>query len=89
MTKRHIGKKIALGFSLLSFIASGGCLVGFVLALQTLGFHHPVTSSVLACILFFASCGVVLYVISQPPRYLPVATLDNGASPPPAAESTQ
>jgi len=87
MTKRHIGKKIALGFALLSFIASGGCLIGFVFALQTLGFHHPVTSSVLACILFFASCGVVLYAISQPPRHLPLVTPDNGASLPPVESS--
>ena len=67
--KRSFGKKIAFGFSILSFVGSIASMVLFAFIYPVRGASDPVVASLLAVILFLASCGVVLYYIAQPPRY--------------------
>ncbi|MBU0594995.1 MAG: hypothetical protein KKH74_14810 [Gammaproteobacteria bacterium] len=67
--KRSIGKKIAFGFSVLSFVGSIATMVLFAFVYPVRGGSDPVVASLLAIIFFLASCGVVLFYIGQPPRY--------------------
>lgn len=67
--KRGIGKKIALGFSVLSFISSIASMGLFAYIYPQRSAADPFVASLLAIIFFLASCGVVLYFISQPGRY--------------------
>lgn len=67
--KRSFGKKVAFGFSVLSYVSSIAAMVLFAFVYPQRGAADPVTASLLATIFFLASCGVVLYFISQPPRY--------------------
>jgi hypothetical protein len=69
MTTRSIGKKIALGFcvvSLVCMIISTGFFAWF---LATKGMMDVLTASALATSLFFASMAVTLYWISKPPQH--------------------
>ncbi|PWB47718.1 MAG: hypothetical protein C3F18_11950 [Nitrosomonadales bacterium] len=67
--KRSFGKKVAFGFSVLSYAGSIAAMVLFAFVFPQRGAADPVAASLLATIFFLASCGVVLYFISQPPRY--------------------
>ncbi|MBZ0092513.1 MAG: hypothetical protein K8F27_09865 [Sulfuricellaceae bacterium] len=67
--KRTFGKKIAFGFAAAAFIGMAASSVFFVYFLFKGGVNGIVTSSVFATILFFMSCGVVLYLMSKPQRY--------------------
>lgn len=69
MQNRNTGKRIALGFSVLSFASAIAAIVLLAFIYPQRGASDPVTASLLATIFFLASCGVVLYFISQPPRY--------------------
>ena len=67
--KRTLGRKIALGFAIASFLGALVTLVAFVVMLGRYGSADVIVASLLATDFFFASCGIVLYFISQPPRY--------------------
>ncbi len=69
MTPRNLGKKISLGFSVVSLI---GMIISFGLFLylrETKGMMDVFTASAMASSLFFASTGFVLYAISKPPLH--------------------
>lgn len=67
--KRSLGKKIAFGFSILSFVGSIATMVLFAFIYPQRGGADPVVASLIAIVFFLASCGVVLFYIAQPPRY--------------------
>lgn len=69
MTPRTIGRKISFGFAVASFISMAVSLVVLIYLLATRGSGDVVTASMFATTLFFFSCGVVLYLMSKPPRY--------------------
>jgi predicted membrane channel-forming protein YqfA (hemolysin III family) len=69
MTPRNTGRKIAFGFSAASFVGMAASLVIFINFLATRGVRDVMTASLLAITLFFLSCGVVLYLVSKPPRF--------------------
>ncbi len=67
--KRTLGRRIALGFAVASFVSALLTLIAFVIMLGRYGSANAIVASLMASIVFFAGCGIVLYVISQPPRY--------------------
>ncbi len=67
--KRNFGKKVAFGFSMFSFAGSLVSIALFAYIYPLRGAADPIVASMLAIIFFLASCGVVLYFISKPPRY--------------------
>jgi predicted membrane channel-forming protein YqfA (hemolysin III family) len=69
MTPRTIGRKISFGFAVASFVSMAVSLVILVYLLVTRGSGDVVTASMFATTLFFLSCGIVLYLMSKPPRY--------------------
>lgn len=69
MTPRTIGRKIAFGFAVASVIGMAVSLAILIYLLATRGIGDVVTASMLATTLFFLSCGIVLYLMSKPPRY--------------------
>ena len=66
---RTTGKKIAFGFAIASLVGMAATLLVFIYFFREKGINDPLTASALATIIFFASCAVVLYFMSQPPRY--------------------
>ena len=66
---RTTGKKIAFGFSVASLAGMSASLLVFTYFFREKGIGDPLTASALATIIFFASCTIVLYFMSQPPRY--------------------
>ncbi|MDP2785689.1 MAG: hypothetical protein Q8O38_14020 [Sulfurimicrobium sp.] len=66
---RTTGKKIAFGFAITSLAGMAASLLIFIYFLREKGISDPLTASALATIIFFASCAIVLYFMSQPPRY--------------------
>lgn len=69
MTPRTIGRKIAFGFSVFSFVSMVVSLATLVYFMVTRGSGDVITASLFATTLFFLSCGIVLYLMSKPPRY--------------------
>lgn len=69
MTPRTIGRKIAFGFAVTSFVSMVVSLAILIYLLATRGSGDVVTASMFATTLFFLSCGIVLYLMSKPPRY--------------------
>ena len=69
MTHRSIGRKIAFGFSVFSFVSMVVSLVIPIYFMSTRGSGDVITASLFATTLFFLSCGIVLYLMSKPPRY--------------------
>jgi len=69
MIPRNTGRKIAFGFSVFSFVSMAISLVIFIYFLVTRGGSSVITASLLATTLFFLSCGIVLYLMSKPPRH--------------------
>ncbi len=69
MIPRSIGKKIAFGFAVGSFVSSAISLAIFVYLLTTRGMGDVITASLMATTLFFMSCGVVLSVMGQPQKH--------------------
>lgn len=69
MTPRTIGRKIAFGFAVASFVSMVVSLAILIYLLATRGSGDVVTASMFATTLFFLSCGIVLYLMSKPPRY--------------------
>ncbi|HUX63230.1 hypothetical protein [Sulfuricella sp.] len=69
MTPRNTGRKIAFGFAVASFVSMVVSLAILIYLLATRGSGDVVTASMFATTLFFLSCGIVLYLMSKPPRY--------------------
>lgn len=69
MTPRNTGRKIAFGFAVTSFVSMVVSLAILIYLLATRGSGDVVTASMFATTLFFLSCGIVLYLMSKPPRY--------------------
>lgn len=69
MIPRNTGRKIALGFAVTSFVCMAVSLAILIYFLATRGSGDVVTASLFATTLFFLSCGIVLYLISKPPRH--------------------
>ena len=69
MIPRNTGKKIAFGFAVACFVSMAASLAIFIYFLFTRGGSDVLSASMLATTLFFLSCGIVLYVVSQPPKY--------------------
>lgn len=67
--KRTTGKKIAFGFAIASLVSMAASLLVFIYFFREKGMSDPLTASALATIMFCASCAIVLYFMSQPPRY--------------------
>ncbi len=66
---RTPAKKIAFGFcvlTLLGVLISAGFMVYFV---AQRGVSDVLSASLFATTIFFASCAIVLYFMSKPPRY--------------------
>lgn len=59
---RPIGQKIALGIAFLSYGAAIASAIGAVLY-ETQGEQDPIHASLMATVVFFISCGIVLQVI--------------------------
>lgn len=66
---RTIGRKIAFGFAIASFVSTAVSLAAFIYLLATRGISDVITASLFAVTLFFLSCGLVLYFMSKPPRH--------------------
>ena len=69
MTPRNTGRKIAFGFAVTSFVSMVVSLAILIYLLATRGSGDVVTASMFATTLFFLSCGIVLYLMSKPPKY--------------------
>lgn len=66
---RSVGRKIALGFAVASFVSTAVSLAIFIYLMTTRGVSDVITASLFAVTLFFLSCGMVLYFMSKPPRH--------------------
>lgn len=69
MTHRNAGRKIAFGFAAASIVSMAVSLAIFVYFMMTRGAGDVITASLLATTLFFLSCGIVLYLMSKPPKH--------------------
>lgn len=69
MIPRNTGRKIAFGFAVFSFVSMVVSLVILIYFMSTRGSGDVITASLFATTLFFLSCGIVLYLMSKPPRY--------------------
>ncbi|MHB1590151.1 MAG: hypothetical protein ACYCTW_01250 [Sulfuricella sp.] len=69
MTPRNTGRKISFGFAVASYASMTISLMIFLYFMVTRGGSDVVTASLFATTLFFLSCGIVLYLISKPPKY--------------------
>ena len=69
MTHRNTGRKIAFGFAVTSYASMAISLLIFLYFMITRGGSDVVTASMFATTLFFLSCGIVLYLMSKPPKY--------------------
>lgn len=69
MTVRTTGKKIALGFAIACLPCTAVSLAAFIYWIWDKGMHDVLTASAMATTLFFASCTMVLYLMSKPPLH--------------------
>lgn len=69
MTARSTGKKIALGFAIACMLGMAASLATTIYFLATKGPQDVLSASAMATTFFFASCTVVLFFMSKPPRY--------------------
>ena len=69
MTVRSTGKKIALGFALACLPCLAISLAAFAYLVWDRGMQDVLSASALATTLFFASCALVLFMMSKPPRH--------------------
>lgn len=62
--KRHLGQRIAFGSALLCYAAALACAIGaYIYDGSQAG--DPVRASLLASVVFFVGCGIVLQVIGR------------------------
>ncbi len=69
MMARSIGKKISLGFSMLSVVGMLVSIGAFFYFRETKGTMDVLTASAMATSFFFASTAFVLHAISKPPMH--------------------
>ncbi|MBU1689213.1 MAG: hypothetical protein KJ958_04705 [Gammaproteobacteria bacterium] len=69
MTSRNTGRKIAFGFAAFSIFNMVVSLAILIYFMVTRGTGDVATASMFATTLFFFSCGIVLYLMSKPPRH--------------------
>ena len=69
MTVRSTSKKIALGFAVACMVGMAASLAATIYFLATKGAQDVLSASAMATAFFFASCTVVLFFMSKPPRY--------------------
>lgn len=69
MTTRSVGKKISLGFSMLSVLGMLVSVGVFFYFRETKGMKDVLTASAMATSMFFASVAFVLHAISKPPMH--------------------
>lgn len=69
MIPRNTGRKIAFGFAVFSFVSMIVSLATLVYFMATRDSGDVITASLFATTLFFLSSGIVLYLMSKPPRY--------------------
>lgn len=69
MIPRNTGRKIAFGFAAASFFSMVVSLAALIYFLSTRGASDVGTASLFATTLFFFSCGIVLYLMSKPPKH--------------------
>lgn len=69
MTVRTTGKKIALGFAIACLPCVAISLATFAYLVWDRGMQDVLSASALATTLFFASCALVLFLMSKPPRH--------------------
>lgn len=69
MTVRTTGKKIALGFAIACLPCTAVSFAAFIYWIWDKGMQDVLTASAMATTLFFASCTMVLYLMSKPPLH--------------------
>ena len=69
MTPRTLGRKIAFGFAAFSIVSMVVSFVVLIYFVATRGASDVISASLFATTLFFLSCGIVLYLMSKPPRH--------------------
>jgi hypothetical protein len=62
--KKHLGQRIALAMAILCYIAAGASALA-VFLYQSAVPSDPVRASLIAMVVFFVGCGVVLHVIGR------------------------
>lgn len=63
-TKKHIGQKIAFALAICAYLAAIGC-VAVVWMTDFEAAQDPIKASLMASVVFFIGCGVVLHVIGS------------------------
>ncbi|MEW5944020.1 MAG: hypothetical protein AB1710_09235 [Pseudomonadota bacterium] len=81
MIERTFGRKVALGFSVFSFLGAGAAVAVLLVMFSQRGGSDVIVASLLATVVFMASCGVVLYQMSKPPRHVLLPWDHDGAEP--------
>jgi len=61
--EKTLGQKIAMAIAVLCYIAGIGCAVGAALY-PVRGAYDAIQASLMASIVFFVGCGIVLHVIA-------------------------
>ncbi|HMM47117.1 MAG TPA: hypothetical protein PKC12_03965 [Thiobacillaceae bacterium] len=70
MTVRSVGKKIALGFAVACLLCTVASLGSLIYLAGDRGMQDVWSASALATTFFFASCTLVLFLMSKPPRHV-------------------
>jgi hypothetical protein len=81
MAERTFGRKVALGFSVFSFLGAGAAVAVLLVMFSQRGAGDVIVASLLATVLFLLSCAVVLYQISKPPRHVLLPWDHDGTEP--------
>lgn len=63
--QRNFGKKFSLYSAWFSLLCGAGSIAGLAYSASQHGMNHPISASLMAATFFFASCAVVLFVMSQ------------------------
>lgn len=63
-SERHLGQKIAFAFAICAYLAAMGC-VAVVWMMEFETEQDPIKASLMASVVFFIGCGVVLHVIGK------------------------
>ncbi|RLJ62770.1 hypothetical protein [Sulfurisoma sediminicola] len=72
--EKTFGQKIAMAIAVLCYIAGVGCAVGAALY-PVRGAYDAIQASLMASVVFFVGCGIVLHVIATT-RLKGIVTLD-------------
>lgn len=62
---RKLGQKVSLFFSILSYFLAFVALVSGIYWKIEYGTQNPIFASLVACVIFLISCGVVLQVVAN------------------------